>query len=102
MAGATDRTVRADLGLGLALGHAAFSVLAACLARSRALDLDMERSPQRLDALLQLAAVVDVLAVAEQRAFLALAVELAAALHVRLTIGLARGLALDLTVEVRV
>ena len=89
--GATD----ADLTLGLAA--AAFAAGATAGA-----DFDLEQLAERIDALVQIAAVIDELAVAEERALLAFAGQLAAPDHLGLAIGEAIGLALHLAVQVGV
>src|SRR5690606_36114789 len=62
---------------------------------------DVELLLERRDAFLQVVAVIDVLAVAEERAFGAFTTGLATALQVDLALGEAVGLAIDLAIDVR-
>src|SRR5690348_11424311 len=98
--GYSHAAVAVDLGRGPPRGHAALPIGAPRLTARLRVHLDIERRLERRDALVELAAVVDVLAVAEQRAFVALALDLTAALHLGLAVSLCIGLAIDLTVEV--
>jgi hypothetical protein len=66
------------------------------------LHVRVQSGSQRIDALLQAVTVIDVITVAEQRAFFALATDFAAPGDLGLARGIAAGLTIDLALQIGV